>query len=295
MLLAQRIVSFLKQTYGDLDVKSALVRIIGFPATLIHGDTLVLDRWLWLRRYLKAVPLGSKSLIDVGCGTGAFTIGVARMGYQSLGLSWDLRNQRVAKERARLCKADLASFEVQDVRSLGERDDLKGRFDVAICFECIEHILNDERLMKDMASCLKPGGMLLLTTPNFHFRPITPPDDGGFAPIENGGHVRRGYTPDDLKKISGLAGFEVENIEYCSGLFSQRITRFLRILYKHLPVLAGWSLTLPLRAVPPLLDSWVSPVMKWPGYSITLMARKRPPADTEIAAGEAIGRTFVPS
>lgn len=28
--------------------KSLLVRIIGFPITLLHGDTLVLDRWLWL-------------------------------------------------------------------------------------------------------------------------------------------------------------------------------------------------------------------------------------------------------
>lgn len=32
--------------------KSILVKLLGFPATLIHGDPLVLDRWLWLRRYL---------------------------------------------------------------------------------------------------------------------------------------------------------------------------------------------------------------------------------------------------
>ncbi len=256
-------------------MKTALVRVIGFPATLIHGDTLVLDRWLWLKEHLKPVPAGSKSLIDVGCGTGAFTIGAARKGYRCLGLSWDTRNQKVAAERAEQCKADLANFEVQDVRSLGERNDLKSKFDVAICFECIEHILDDERLIRDMAACLKPNGTLLLTTPYFHFRPITPPDDGGFAPIENGGHVRRGYTPDDLKRICHVGGFELERIGYCSGLLSQRVTRLSRMLNRHLPLLAGWVLILPLRLAPPLLDRWVSKLTTWPGYSITLVARRR--------------------
>jgi hypothetical protein len=32
--------------------KSALVRLVGFPATLIHGDPLVLDRWFWLKARL---------------------------------------------------------------------------------------------------------------------------------------------------------------------------------------------------------------------------------------------------
>ncbi len=264
-------------------MKSVLVRIMGFPATLIHGDTLVLDRWLWLREHLAPVAAGSRSLIDVGCGTGAFTIGAARRGYRSLGLSWNTRNQRVAAERAKLCKTDLASFEVQDVRALGERGDLKGRFDVAICLECIEHILNDEGLMRNMAVCLKPEGILLLTTPNFDFRPITPPDDGGFAPVENGGHVRRGYTPDDLRRICGAAGLEVEKIGYCSGLLSQRVTRLLRFLCRHMPPVAGWTLILPLRAAPPLLDRWVSKITRWPGYSITLVARRKQQNERAVA------------
>ena len=254
-------------------MKSALVRLIGFPATLVHGDTLILDRWLWLRRHLQPVPACSGSLIDVGCGTGAFTIGAARMGYRSLGLSWDTRNQRVAGERAALCKASLASFEVQDVRSLGSRTDLKGMFDVAICFECIEHILNDERLMGEMAACLKPGGKLLLTTPNVSFRPML--GDGAISAIEDGGHVRRGYSPDDLRRISVLAGFEVEAIEYCSGLLSQKITSLLRFLLRHLPFVVGWTLILPLRIAPLLFDRVVTALTGWPGYSITLVARKR--------------------
>ncbi|NEO43485.1 MAG: hypothetical protein F6K55_04865 [Moorea sp. SIO4A3] len=112
--------------------KSLLVKIIGFPATLIHGDTLVLDRWLYLKERLPQTANGEK-LIDIGCGTGGFTIGAALRGYEALGLSWDKRNQAVAAERAQLCKATLASFDVLDVRHLDTRHDLIGKFDVAIC------------------------------------------------------------------------------------------------------------------------------------------------------------------
>ena len=156
--------------------KSFLVKLLGFPATLIHGDTLVVDRWLWLRKRLPETKNGEK-LIDIGCGTGAFSIGAALRGYEALGLSWDKRNQRVARERAKICKANTAKFEVFDVLYLDRRDDLIGQFDVAICLENIEHILNDRKLISDIAACLKPGGRLLLTTPYLLNRPITSGDN----------------------------------------------------------------------------------------------------------------------
>src|SRR5947207_14329975 len=90
--------------------KSLLVSTIGFPATLIHGDTLVLDRWQWLRQRLG--PGEGKRLLDIGCGTGAFTIGAARMGYRALGLSSDERNQRIARHRSGCCPSNPAEFRV---------------------------------------------------------------------------------------------------------------------------------------------------------------------------------------
>src|SRR5438477_12636441 len=98
--------------------RSFLVQLFGFSATLIHHDLLVLDRWLWLCRRLPRTRNGER-LIDIGCGTGSFTIGAARRGYVGMGLSWDLRNQQVASERAALCKVNnVVKFPIQDVREL---------------------------------------------------------------------------------------------------------------------------------------------------------------------------------
>jgi 2-polyprenyl-3-methyl-5-hydroxy-6-metoxy-1,4-benzoquinol methylase len=252
--------------------RSLLVQVFGFPASLIHWDTLVLDRWLWLRRHLPEVPSGSKRLLDIGCGTGAFTIGAARRGYRSLGLSWDQRNQEVARQRALLCKAPLAEFEVQDVRHLEQRPDLR-EFDIVVCCENIEHILDDRKLIADMSRCLKPGGTLLLTTPNFHYRPMTRDDDGPCSQVEDGGHVRRGYTGETLGALCASAGLKVSRIEYISGFLSQKTTGLMRSASAIHPMFA-WSLVLPLRVLPPLVDPLISRVSRWPGYTITTIATK---------------------
>lgn len=252
--------------------KSLLTKIIGFPATVIHGDTLVLDRWRWLKARLPITRNGEK-LIDIGCGTGAFSIGAALRGYEPLGLSWDKRNQKVAGDRAKICKAEYAKFEVLDVRNLDTRDDLIDKFDVAICFENIEHIIDDRKLLRDIASCLKPGGRLLLTAPYLLYRPMTSGDYGPFSKTEDGGHVRRGYTKAMLEELCRDSDLVPEQISYCSGILSQKITMILRTLSRIHPFV-GWIIVLPLRIIPPVFDKVASTLTHWPYFSICLEAYK---------------------
>jgi SAM-dependent methyltransferase len=252
--------------------RSMLVRLLGFHATLIHGDTLVLDRWYWLRKRLPVTRNG-ESLIDIGCGTGAFAIGAALRGYAALGLSWDERNQTLAAQRAKICRAELARFETQDVRCLQERADLFGTFDVALCLENVEHILDDKKLIENIARCLKPGGRLLLTTPYFHYRPITPADMGPFSVVEDGGHVRRGYSQAMLEELCAYAGLVVEDVSFCGGFLSQKITYLMRALSRFHPIL-GWVAVFPLRVLPSLFDWFVTPLLRWPYFSICIEAYK---------------------
>src|SRR5262249_51805037 len=151
--------------------------------------------------------------------------------------------------------------------------DLLSSFDVVICLETIEHILDDLILMRSMAACVKPGGRLLLTAPYALYRAISVGDMGPFSSIEDGGHVRRGYTTTMLEELCGHAGLKVESISFCSGYVSQKLAGAMRMLsgFNHL---LAWGLVLPLRFLPPLLDSVITSVLKWPPYSICLEAYK---------------------
>jgi SAM-dependent methyltransferase len=250
--------------------KSALVRLVGFPATVIHGDALVLDRWLWLRARLPKTK-NSENLLDVGCGAGAFTIGAALRGYRALGLSWDERNQSVAAQRATYCKATSAQFEVADVRNLYDRSDLVAAFDVIICLETIEHIIDDLKLMQSMARCLKPGGRLLLSTPYLLYNAISKRDMGPFSTIEDGWHVRRGYSRAMLEELCDQSGLVVEQITYCGGFVSQKITGIMRQL-SVINAMLGWAVILPLRVLPPIVDPIITSLLGWPCYSICMEA-----------------------
>jgi SAM-dependent methyltransferase len=252
--------------------RSALVRLVGFPATLVHGDPLVLDRWFWLKARLPKTR-NHERLLDVGCGTGAFSIGAALRGYRALGLSYDERDQAVAKERAAYCKAASAQFELLDIRELDHRVDLVGGFDVVVCLETIEHVIEDLKLMRTMARCMKPGGRLLLTTPYLLYSAISPGDMGPFSTVEDGWHVRRGYSRMMLEELCEHSGLRVERISYCSGYVSQKVAAVMRRLSAINLVLA-WALILPLRALPPLLDPIITVLLGWPHYSICLEAYK---------------------
>lgn len=62
-------------------------------------------------------------------------------------------------------------------------------FDVVQCTQVIEHIVEHEKAAAELSRVLKPGGHAIITVPH-------PPE-----PFPNEGHVREGYTEDDLKSL----------------------------------------------------------------------------------------------
>ena len=253
-------------------MSNLLVRLFGWRATLFHGDPLVYDRWCWLDKRLRYTRNDDK-VMDVGCGSGAFTIGLAKRGYRVLGLSWDMHNQKIAEKRAEISGAKTAAFEIFDVRHLDERPDWKGQFDAIICCENIEHICDDFRLMRAMADVLKPGGRLLLTTPYIRRAPQSFMDYGPFPDFEDGRHVRRGYSQAMLRELCSKAGLDVEEIGFISGPLSQSGAWWLWKL-GGIHVLVGWLAILPIRFLAPLIDRFLMRNFDATAFCIALEAYK---------------------
>lgn len=253
-------------------MKNFFLKLFGFRLMLIFGDPLVIDRWIWLKGKLPKTNNNEK-LLDIGCGTGGFTIGSSMRGYESLGVSWDQRNQRVAQDRAEILGVSNVNFEIFDVRNLDNKSQWFEKFDICINFENVEHILNDNKLIKDITNCLKPGGRLLLTTPYYLYNPINSEDKGPFLAIENGEHVRRGYSEAMLRELFYNSGLKLEKFEYCSGFLSQKLCAIQRYISRVNPALA-WVLILPFRFFPIIFDPFLTIISKYPSYSICVEGYK---------------------
>jgi SAM-dependent methyltransferase len=236
---------------------------------LIHGDPCVLDRWLWLRAHLRE---GDLRTFDAGCGNGAFSIYSALIGNRVVAASFSEREQEDAKRRAGIVGVDGIDFRTLDLRDIEEHRASMGDFDQIICFETIEHVNDDEGLVRSLASMLRPGGALLLTAPFSGHHPLHTEEPNPSA-VEDGSHVRFGYAPSRLREIAQAAGLSVTSEGFLSGIVSQRLTNLMRRLTERFGVAVGWATTLPLRPLV-LLDRPLTRLTRYPCLSVSMSAVK---------------------
>jgi SAM-dependent methyltransferase len=245
------------------------LRVLGWRSLLIHGDPCVLDRWLWLRRYLRK---GNLRTFDAGCGNGGFSIYAALIGNRVVAASFSEREQEDARRRADLVGATGIEFHTLDLRELEQHRSSLGLVDQVICLETIEHVTDDEGLVKSLVAMLKPGGRLMVTTPFDGHRPLYT-EERNPSPVEDGSHVRYGYSQARLREIVLGAGLEVTNEAFISGVVSQKLTDVMRRLTSRIGVPAAWALMLPLRALV-VLDAPVTRVLRYPHLSVAVCAVK---------------------
>ncbi len=253
-------------------MSDALVSVLGWSATILHGDPTVFDRWLWLRRHLAP---GSRRTLDAGCGNGAFTLYAARIGNQAIGISHDEVSARRAAARSSLLNLSDVSFLTGDLRQLDGMRNSLGTFDQVLCLETIEHILDDRKLARDLSAMLRPGGSLLLTTP---YRDCPPLRGDKLSRTEDGGHVRWGYTHAEMRALLADAGLQNVAEEYVSGFVSQKIANLMRAI-GGLNQLAGWAATFPLR-IAQAADRRFTDSFHKPYLSIAVVARKQSGSDS---------------
>jgi 2-polyprenyl-3-methyl-5-hydroxy-6-metoxy-1,4-benzoquinol methylase len=259
-------------------VLDRLLRIFGWRFLFVTGDPCVLDRWLWLRRLLRGGPLRT---FDAGSGNGGFTIFAAHQGNEVVAASFSRDEQEQGSSRAALLGVSGADFRLIDLREIERERDALGTFDQIICLETIEHISDDEGLVRSLAQMLKPGGRIFLSTPYDRHRPLYT-EELQPSPQEDGSHVRYGYSQERLRQIVAQAGLTVESESFISGAISQKLTDLMRRLSERIGVLGAWTLVLPLRLLR-VIDGPVTRMLGYPYLSVAVSAVK--PAAPEGAAG----------
>lgn len=171
---------------------------------------------------VRSVASPPASVLDVAAAQGNMTLQLAELGYQ---VSWnDLRE-------------DLAGY-VELKREFGNVDYFPGNlfelefphpFDVVLLGEVIEHVAHPDALLRKVHSLLRPGGHVVMTTPNGqYFRNRLPkfsdcPDPSRFESEQfkpdADGHIFL-LHPDELRELASTAGFRVDTLR----LFTNPLT-----------------------------------------------------------------------
>ena len=117
-------------------------------------------------RYLAArTPLTGARIVDVGCGGGIFSEALALAGAHVLGIDLSAPLLEVAELHALESQAVL---EYRCVAAEMLAAEQPGDFDVVTCMELLEHVPDPAATMAALATLVKPGGTVVVSTLNRH-------------------------------------------------------------------------------------------------------------------------------
>jgi 2-polyprenyl-3-methyl-5-hydroxy-6-metoxy-1,4-benzoquinol methylase len=113
------------------------------------------------RRFLLEHVAAGERVLDVGCGEGVFAVELVRAGAQVVGI--DVAEQPLSRARARNPELDL---DLRLVDADGPWPLADASFDVVWAGETIEHVADTAAWLSEVRRVLRPGGRLLLSTPD---------------------------------------------------------------------------------------------------------------------------------
>ncbi len=159
------------------------------------------------------VGLAGKRVLDVGCGGGLLSEGMAARGANVTGIDLSEKPLGVAKLHL------LESGQKVDYRKIAVEqlaEEMPGAFDSVTCLEMLEHVPNPSSIVSACARLVKPGGQVFFSTLNRN------PKSYLFAVIgaeyilnmlPKGTHdYAKFIKPSELSRWAKLAGLEPEEL-----------------------------------------------------------------------------------
>ncbi|MDO8287789.1 MAG: class I SAM-dependent methyltransferase [Parvibaculum sp.] len=154
------------------------------------------------KQYMRDMVDRSKVMrvLDVGCGTGLNAHMLRNMGHAVVGI--DLSPVAIEKLRA-------AGFEGHVCDVIDGLPFQAASFDYIYASEVIEHVSDTERFLSELGRVLRPGGTLLLSTPNSAFWPFRLLGLLGqtLTEMQHPGHLRF-FSKKSLERSIRDAGFD---------------------------------------------------------------------------------------
>ncbi len=162
------------------------------------GKTLRLDM---VKDVLQGYRFAGKRVLDIGCGIGDLSFLLAARGAEVVGVELDEEKVRRATAIARRWNFKQLRFIAGNVMKLNQMG--LGQFDVITCIALLEHIEQDEALLSQVLSLLRPGGLFVIEVPSATRKTIPEVEAAD-------GHVRPGYFSDELGALLRRVGFRVK-------------------------------------------------------------------------------------
>ena len=173
------------------------------------GKLVVIDELV--RPHLKP----GDRLLEIGCGAGNLLLRAAVAGSLSVALDVSIASLQFVQGRLRqAASTEGGSRSYGCVQAVGERLPFASHtFDCVLLSEVIEHLETPEHTVAQAVRALRPGGRLLVTTPNYRsFWPVMERavDLLGRAPKMAGEQHIRQFTARSLRDLLDASGLSVD-------------------------------------------------------------------------------------
>lgn len=196
----------------------SLVRFDTAAGTLPGMESVARHEQVSARRLRRILGLlgkraGQMRLLDVGCSSGAFLMSARKLGLDTTGVEPSAE----AAATARRTGLNVFTGFLEDARFPD------GAFDAATLIEVVEHLRDPRSLLVECRRVLKPGGILLITTPNaasWTARIMKSRWDG-FDLRAMGGHISF-FNPRSIEMIAERTGYELVRVETRNVRFFER-------------------------------------------------------------------------
>ena len=159
-------------------------------------------------------PLAGKKVLDVGCGGGILSEGMAKAGAEVTGIDMAEASLNVAKLHCLESELDI-DYQLIPVEELAKQ--APASFDTVTCLEMLEHVPDPASIIAACAALLKPSGNLFLSTINRNAKSYLFAIVGAehiLKLLPKGTHEHKKFIrPSELAQWSRQAGLESNDIK----------------------------------------------------------------------------------